>query len=103
MKKMMQRNQITLFCHIMFHSVDTHVPGEVEAQVQSLYLKLFPQAERAFVPRAFEWFLQCFSGEYGDYEPIDALYHNVEHTLQGTLCLMRLLFNRQLAGETPPL
>jgi hypothetical protein len=87
----------------MFHAVDTQVPGEVEIQVQSLYLKLFPNAERSFVPRSFEWFLQCFGGHFADYQAVDALYHDVEHTLQGTLCLARLLYNRHRAQAEPVL
>ncbi|MDB6030591.1 MAG: hypothetical protein JWM16_929 [Verrucomicrobiales bacterium] len=87
----------------MFHPVDTQVPGEVEAQVQSLYLKLFPNAERAFVPRSFEWFMQCFAGHFDEYQAVDALYHDIEHTLQGTLCLTRLLYNRHQAKVAPML
>jgi hypothetical protein len=85
----------------MFSEVDTRVPGEVERQVQSLYLQMYPAAERTFVPQAFEWAAQCFSGKYADYQAIDARYHDFEHTLQGTLCLMRLLHGRHRAGATP--
>jgi hypothetical protein len=85
----------------MIHAVDTHVPGEVETEVQSLYLKLFPEADRSFVPRAFQWLVQCFTGKYDDYQAVDAQYHDLEHTLQGTLCLARLLHNRHRANATP--
>ena len=85
----------------MIQSEDTHAPGRVETEVQSIYLKLFPKADRAFVPRAFEWLLQCFTGKYDDYQAVDAQYHDLEHTLQGTLCLARLLRNRHLAKAAP--
>ena len=39
----------------MFRQVDTRIPHEVEAQASSIYHRLFPQADRMFVPRAFEW------------------------------------------------
>ena len=27
--------------------------------------------------------MECFEGRYQDYQPIDAHYHDLEHTLQG--------------------
>jgi hypothetical protein len=85
----------------MFASVDTRVPEEVEAQLHSIYRKLFPAGEAGFVLRAFDWATACFTGGLPDYQPIDARYHDFEHTLQGTLCLARLLHGRHLAGAQP--
>ena len=87
----------------MFRHVDTRVPGEVETQVHAIYRKLYPTGERAFVPRAFEWATNCFTGKHDGYLPIDALYHDFEHTLQGTLCLARLLHGRHMANAAPEL
>lgn len=56
-----------------------------------------------FVPRAFEWLEQCFAGGYADYQAVDARYHDLEHTLQGTLCFVRLLDGRHAAQATPPI
>jgi hypothetical protein len=70
-------------------------------EVQSAYLAAFPGGDRLFVPRAFGWALEFFTGKYKDFQPIDAPYHDFEHTLQGTLCLARLLRGRQLARATP--
>jgi len=47
--------------------------------------------------------VDIFAGRYGDYLPIDALYHDLEHTLQGTLCMARLLHCRQQAEGRPAL
>src|SRR5688572_25286375 len=85
----------------MFRQVDTRIPHEVEAQASSIYHRLFPQADRMFVPRAFEWLEQCFAGAYADYQAVDARYHDLEHTLQGTLCFVRLLDGRQSAQAEP--
>ena len=87
----------------MVPQVDTRVPGAVEEHIQSLHRKMFPQGERAFVPRAFDWAEDCFTGRYDDYLPIDARYHDLEHTLQGTLCLVRLIYGRHKAQVTPEL
>jgi len=84
------------------HSLDdTGRPGVVEKQVGSIYSRLYPKADRAFVGRAFEWARRCFSGQYADYQAIDTRYHNFEHTLQGTLCMARLLLGRHQANALP--
>ncbi len=87
----------------MFQPVDTKVPDAVEKEVQSIYRQMFPRGDRAFVPRAFAWASECFTGRHGDYQAIDAVYHDFEHTLQGTLCLARLLQGRQQARARPQL
>ncbi len=87
----------------MFAPVDTRVPQQVEEQVRSIYRTLFPDAAPNFVQRAFAWASQCFTGHFADYQPIDARYHDFEHTLQGTLCLARLLQGYHKAGATPQL
>ena len=85
----------------MYPTVDTRFPSDVEVEVQSHYLALFPNGNKAFVPTAFGWAIECFTGKYKDYQPIDALYHDFEHTLQGTLCLMRLLRGRERQAAEP--
>jgi hypothetical protein len=64
---------------------------------------MFPKGDAQFVPRVFGWAITCFRGGYDNYQPIDARYHDFEHTLQGTLCLARLLHGRQKAQAQPPL
>lgn len=85
----------------MFAPVDTRNPEAVEEQVQLTCHKLFPDADRSFIAQSFLWARQCFSGEIPGYLPIDARYHDFEHTLQGTLCLVRLLEGRHLARARP--
>ena len=85
----------------MFPAVDTSDPVAVEAEVQKAYLAMYPRAGHQFVPRAFGWVIESFSGGYADYQPVDALYHDLEHTLQGTLCMVRLLHGRFRAGAQP--
>jgi hypothetical protein len=83
--------------------VTTKDPTAVQVEVQAAYLTIFPKGDPLFVPRAFGWVLECFRGHYQDYQPIDARYHDLEHTLQGTLCLSRLLRARHAAGAAPRL
>jgi len=86
----------------MFPSVATKDPKAVEIEVQAAYLATFPGGDPSFVPRIFGWAIECFTGHYRDYQAVDAHYHDFEHTLQGTLCMARLLRGRHLAGAEPP-
>jgi len=84
-------------------SLATKDPKVVESHVQADYLALFPYGDLLFVPRVFGLAIECFGGRYADYQAIDAHYHDFEHTLQGTLCMARLLHARHRAGGRPPL
>jgi hypothetical protein len=87
----------------MYHPVQTKDPTAVEVEVQSAYLTMFPGGDPLYVPRAFGWVIECFTGNYRDYQAVDAHYHDFEHTLQGTLCMVRLLHGRHRAGAQPVL
>ena len=87
----------------MYPPVVTKDPTAVEVEVQAACRTMFPDADPMFVPRVFGWVLECFTGSYRDYQAVDTLYHDFEHTLQGTLCLARLLRGRHLAGAEPQL
>ena len=85
----------------MYSPVVTKDPTAVELEVQTAYRTMFPDADPLFAPCAFGWAIECFSGHYRDYQAVDARYHDFEHTLQGTLCLARLLHGRHAAGAQP--
>ena len=85
----------------VYPEIDTRCATEVEREVQGIYMALFPHGSVEFVGTAFDWALACFEGRYPGFQPIDARYHDLEHTLQGTLCLARLLHGRQLSGVRP--
>ena len=85
----------------MFPLADTKDASAVRDVVQSIHAELFPRADCEFVPRAFEWAMAAFAGRYRDYQPIDAKYHDVEHTMQGTLCHALILKGRIRSGLKP--
>jgi hypothetical protein len=87
----------------MYPPVATKDPFAVQNEVQAIYLSIFPEGDRAFMPRVFGWALECFTGKHQDYLAVDARYHDLEHTMQGTLCLARLLRGRHKAGVQPSL
>ncbi len=88
---------------VMYQKDSTKNPTAAAAEVQTAYLEMFPQGDLMLVPRVFGWAMECFTGHYADYQAVDANYHDFEHTLQGTMCLVRLLHGRQLAAAQPPL
>jgi hypothetical protein len=87
----------------MYPPVATKDPTAVEVEVQTAYQAIFPGGDKIFISRVFGWVKDCFAGNYRDYQAVDAPYHDLEHTLQGTLCMARLLRGRHLADVQPPL
>ncbi|MGC3958182.1 MAG: hypothetical protein QM813_09655 [Verrucomicrobiota bacterium] len=87
----------------MFAPVVTKDLIAVRTEVQAAYLAMFPRGDHDFVARVFGWAADCFAGRYGDFQAVDARYHDLEHTLQGTLCMARLLRCRHEAGAAPKL
>jgi hypothetical protein len=81
----------------------TRDPVAVAVEVQKIYQRMFPNAGVFFVPQAFGWAVDCFTGYFRDYQPVDTRYHDFEHTLQGTLCLARILYGRHCAEAKPAL
>lgn len=82
----------------------THDPLAVASEVQGLYENMFPEgANRMFVPQVLGWTIDCFTGYFEEYQAVDTRYHDFEHTLQGTLCLARILHGRHRAGAKPAL
>jgi hypothetical protein len=87
----------------MYPRVVTKDPTAVEVEVQAAYREMYPRGSRFFVPQAFGWAIDCFSGQHPEYQPVDAGYHDLEHTLQGTLCFVRLVHGRHRAKVRPQL
>ena len=84
-------------------AIDTRQPRLVEAEIRAAHLAMFPDARPDFIQTIFHWATECFEGKYQDYQPIDALYHDLEHTMQGALCMARLLRNRHDTNAEPRL
>ena len=86
-----------------FADVDTKSVAAVRQEVSDLFWSLFPGESRECIHAGFGWVEAAFLGAYDDYQPLDAKYHDFEHTLQVTLCYARLLEGYQLAGTQPAL
>jgi hypothetical protein len=85
----------------MYSAVATNDPAAVELEVQSIYRAMFLGGDPQVIARAFGWTMDCFAGNYADFQAVDTRYHDLEHTLQGTLCMVRMLHGRHKTGEHP--
>jgi hypothetical protein len=84
-----------------FVQIDTKDPDAVCREAKQVHTWLFGGDGNGFVDQAFDWFVSAFAGDYHDYQAVDMAYHDREHSLQGALCYVRLMYNRHRAGATP--
>lgn len=82
-------------------AVDTKSISAVEQFVADKFTALYPDATAQWLPRLFRDVGDFFTGANPDYAPIDLRYHDLEHTLQATVCLA-LLMAGQAAARVPP-
>jgi hypothetical protein len=87
----------------MLNTVDTKNPTEVAVAALGVFHELFPGARVTLLPQAFEDIDKLYTGRHPGYLPIDLGYHNLEHTLQATVCLVSLLQGAQRSREIEPL
>ncbi len=84
-----------------FPRVDTKNPVAVAALVRETFVRLFPGAATTWFKRIFDDIETLFAGRHPDYAAVDLRYHDLEHTLQATVCLTLLLEGCQASGEEP--
>lgn len=82
-------------------AVDTKNAAAVEALVVSKFSAMFPGAGLSWIRGIIRDVAALFAGNHPDYAPNDVGYHDLEHTLQATVCLVLLLEGRHAAGVEP--
>lgn len=88
--KVVQRGRSWVISRTVFAPVDTKDMRAVEAEVTARWRGTFGP-DGGFVAAGFRMFADSFDGRRWRRAPLDVPYHDREHTLQGTLCLGRLL------------
>jgi hypothetical protein len=73
------------------NQVTTTEPSSVHAEVRRIYLELYPLAPTDTLRRAFDDCARLFRGEYPGYRACDTGYHNLQHTLDVSLAMARLM------------
>ena len=85
----------------MFPPVDTKNAPAVASFVEAKFAVMYPGASLTWLRRIFEDIEALFAGRHPDYAAVDLRYHDLEHTLQATVCLVLLLEGRHAAGVEP--
>ena len=82
---------------------NTTDPQVVNDEVKRIYLELYPNAPTQLLDRAFRDLTRLYRGEYPGYHPCDTAYHDVQHVLDVTLAMARLIdgYERARIGAQP--
>jgi hypothetical protein len=86
---------------VLPHSIDTKNPAAVVKAVKDAFTDIGAEASHPLVDRVFQDVQEMFAGNYAGYRGIDMHYHNFEHTLQATLCLVHILHGRSRTTDRP--
>ncbi len=82
----------------MLPLVNTKHAPDVALFLRDRFTALFPGAPAGWLMRVFRDVDALFAGRHPDYQAIDVGYHDYEHTLQVTVCLVHLLEGWQATG-----
>ena len=82
--------------------IRTTDPIEVCDHVVSLFKGLFPDGSSLPLQRAFADLSQMYHGKHPDYQPCDTEYHDIQHVLDVTLAMARLLDGFQRDSKASP-
>ena len=72
-------------------SVKTTDPDAVSAAVCRIYQDLYQRADSGSVAQAFDDLARLYRGEYPGYHACDTSYHDIQHVLDVTLAMARLM------------
>lgn len=85
------------------HVIDTKDPNAVADAVKALFVVAGGEGSFPLIDRAFVDVARLFKGDFPGYQAIDMEYHDLDHTLQVTICMAYLLKGRRESAETPVL
>jgi hypothetical protein len=71
--------------------VNTTVPDEVSGEIYRIYQDLYQLADPGNLVQAFDDVTRLYQGEYPGYRPCDTSYHDIQHVLDVTLAMARLM------------
>lgn len=83
------------------HGIDTKDAIAVAAHANAVFAEFGWQSSAALLERVFADVTKMFEGNWPGYRAIDMRYHNYEHTLQATVCIVDILHGRQRTGDEP--
>jgi len=71
--------------------INTTEPASVNGEVNRIFLELYPNASTHVLNRCFRDLTRLQTGEYPGYHACDTSYHNLQHSLDVTLAMARLM------------
>lgn len=83
--------------------MNTRDTQAVQGVCQSAWREILGRDDAGLLGRGFAWLTQSFAGANPEFEPLDTRYHDLEHTMQGTLCLAHLMVGWHRSRTQPSL
>jgi hypothetical protein len=83
--------------------INTTEPSVVNAEVDRIFHELYPSASTAQIDQAFRDIAALYSGDFPGYHACDTAYHDVQHVMDVTLAMARLIngYERGRIGLEP--
>ena len=85
------------------HAIDTKNSKAVVIAIKEAFAGIGGEASFPLLDRLFADVTDMFEGRYAGFQAIDMQYHDFEHTMQATLCLVHLLQGRNRTPDRPVL
>ncbi|HWH49150.1 MAG TPA: HD domain-containing protein [Burkholderiales bacterium] len=79
--------------------IDTTDPAAVNAEINRIFAALYPKASIRVINRSVKDLVRLHLGEYPGYRPSDTGYHNLQHMLDVTLAMARLMDGYERSRE----
>lgn len=71
--------------------INTTEPAAINAEVDRIFLDLYPEASTAGIDGAFQDLTALYRGDYPGFHACDTPYHDIQHVLNVTLAMARLM------------
>ena len=81
--------------------VETTDPREIRQEIGRIFQKLYPGSSDAAIGRAVADAARLFRGEYPGYSGCETAYHDLQHTLDVTLAMARIMAGYIGQGHGP--
>lgn len=81
--------------------VDFSSAAAIRALVRGAHDRMFGVRDDGYIDAFMDDVDRLFHGHYPGYQAMDTAYHDITHTLQATLCLVELIFQRHETSVQP--
>ena len=81
--------------------IDTSSPEIITLELIRIFNLAFPNEDASDISRIVADVVRMFSGKYTGMQGNDAKYHDLEHTMQASVCFARLMLIRHYIGAPP--